>query len=64
MIWLFFEVFLSYTNIPGSNIIQQMNADFYKSLTFNNDVQKILGIYFKFPILFFIIIGHNHFLIN
>lgn len=58
-----FEVFLSYTSIPGSTIIQQMNADL-KSLTFNKDVQKMLGICFKFPILLFIIIRYNHFLIN
>ena len=64
MIWLFFEVFLSYSSIPGSTIIQQMNADLKKSLTLNKDVQKMLGIYFKFPILFFIIIMYNHFLIN
>ena len=31
-----------------------MNADFKKSLTFNKDVQKMLGICFKFPILLFI----------
>ena len=41
-----------------------MNADLKKSLTLNKDVQKMLGIYFKFPILFFIIIMYNHFLIN